>query len=90
MRCPFCENANDHRLFVLAIEGEKHLRIDYCDAGSGYLKTYIGEGGRERITGRLDLTSSRSFRQRAPAETIGYVALRDLSSISEARSVARD
>lgn len=44
MRCPFCENANDHRLFVLAIQGEKHLRIDYCDACSGYLKTYVGEG----------------------------------------------
>ena len=44
MRCPFCENANEHQLFVLAIEGEKFLRIDYCDACSGYLKTYIGEG----------------------------------------------
>lgn len=44
MRCPFCENANDHRLFVFAIEGEKHLRIDYCGACRGYLKTYDGEG----------------------------------------------
>lgn len=44
MTCPFCENANDHRLFVLTIEGEKHLRIDYCGACSGYIKTYDGEG----------------------------------------------
>ena len=44
MTCPFCENANDHRLFVLTIEGEKHLRIDYCGACGGYLKTYDGEG----------------------------------------------
>ena len=41
--CPFCENANDHRLSVLAIEGERQLRIDYCDSCSGYLKTYDGE-----------------------------------------------
>lgn len=44
MRCPFCENANDRTLFVLAIEGEKHLRIDYCGSCNGYLKTYAGEG----------------------------------------------
>jgi FdhE protein len=44
MRCPFCENTNDHRLFVLVIEGEKHLRIDYCGVCQGYLKTYEGKG----------------------------------------------
>ena len=44
MRCPFCENANDHQLFVLSIEGERLLRIDYCGACRGYLKTYDGEG----------------------------------------------
>jgi FdhE protein len=42
--CPFCENGHDHRLSVLAIEGEKHLRIDYCASCLGYLKTYDGEG----------------------------------------------
>jgi len=29
---------------VVAVEGEAGLRIDYCDACSGYLKTYDGEG----------------------------------------------
>jgi FdhE protein len=42
--CPFCENQNDHRLAVLAVEGEGGLRIDYCEACRGYLKTYNGEG----------------------------------------------
>jgi FdhE protein len=41
--CPFCET-EDHRLLTLAIEGESRLRIDYCEACSGYLKTYTGEG----------------------------------------------
>jgi len=42
--CPFCQSAEDHRLAVLAIEGEGGLRIDYCEACGGYLKTYNGEG----------------------------------------------
>jgi FdhE protein len=42
--CPFCENQNDHRLAALAVEGEGGLRIDYCEACRGYLKTYDGEG----------------------------------------------
>jgi FdhE protein len=42
--CPFCENDDDHRLAVVAIEGEGGLRIDYCHACGGYLKTYAGEG----------------------------------------------
>lgn len=41
--CPFCES-DDQRLLTLAIEGEKNLRIDYCQSCSGYLKTYIGQG----------------------------------------------
>lgn len=43
-RCPFCEDTDDHRLSVLAVEGEEGLRIDYCDSCRGYLKTYDGEG----------------------------------------------
>jgi FdhE protein len=43
-RCPFCEDADDHRLSVLAVEGEAGLRIDYCESCRGYLKTYAGEG----------------------------------------------
>jgi FdhE protein len=42
--CPFCDSQNDHRLSVLAIEGEPALRIDHCETCSGYLKTYDGEG----------------------------------------------
>jgi FdhE protein len=41
---PFCEDPDDHRLSVLAVEGEGGLRIDYCDSWRGYLKTYEGEG----------------------------------------------
>ena len=42
--CPFCESADDHRLSALAIDGEKYLRIDYCQSCRAYLKTYDGEG----------------------------------------------
>jgi len=42
--CPFCESADDHRLSALAIEGEKYLRIDYCEFCRAYLKTFDGEG----------------------------------------------
>jgi FdhE protein len=42
--CPFCEPRDDHRLAVVAIEGEQGLRIDFCDTCTGYLKTYDGEG----------------------------------------------
>ena len=42
--CPFCRNEDDHRLGVIAVEGEGGLRIDYCDQCGGYLKTYQGQG----------------------------------------------
>jgi len=42
--CPFCEGKGDSRLAVVTVEGESGLRIDYCDACKGYLKTYDGEG----------------------------------------------
>jgi FdhE protein len=42
--CPFCESADDHRLSALTIEGEKYLRIDYCQSCRAYLKTYDGAG----------------------------------------------
>lgn len=42
--CPFCQSADDHRLAVVAVEGESGLRIDYCEACSGYVKTYEGQG----------------------------------------------
>jgi len=42
--CPFCQREDDHRLAVVAVEGEAGLRIDYCEACSGYIKTYEGSG----------------------------------------------
>jgi FdhE protein len=42
--CPFCEAEDDHRLAAVAVEGENGLRIDYCEACGGYLKTYSGAG----------------------------------------------
>jgi len=42
--CPFCERTDDHRLSVIAIEGEGGLRLDACESCNGYLKTYDGEG----------------------------------------------
>jgi FdhE protein len=42
--CPFCDVQDEHRLTVLAVEGERGLRIDYCETCGGYLKTYDGEG----------------------------------------------
>lgn len=42
--CPFCEMSADHRLLSLSVEGENSLRIDYCDACRGYIKTYVGNG----------------------------------------------
>lgn len=41
-RCPFCDS-DVQRLLVVAVEGEAGLRIDYCEACRGYLKTYVGE-----------------------------------------------
>jgi FdhE protein len=41
--CPFCES-DDHQHATVAIEGDTSLRIDYCEACGGYLKTYNGEG----------------------------------------------
>jgi len=42
--CPFCQSDDDNRLAVVAVEGEAGLRIDYCEACSGYVKTYEGQG----------------------------------------------
>jgi FdhE protein len=42
--CPFCQSEDDHRLAVVAVEGESGLRIDYCEACGGYVKTYEGQG----------------------------------------------
>jgi FdhE protein len=42
--CPFCDTPDEHRLSALVIEGEKYLRIDYCQSCRAYLKTYNGDG----------------------------------------------
>jgi FdhE protein len=38
------DSQDEHPVSVVAIEGEEGLRIDYCEACRGYLKTYNGEG----------------------------------------------
>lgn len=42
--CPFCDLQDKDRLAVYSVADEGGLRIDYCEACSGYLKTYDGEG----------------------------------------------
>lgn len=42
--CPFCVNEDDSQLGILVVEGEKDLRIDYCECCNGYIKTYNGSG----------------------------------------------
>ena len=42
-RCPFCETESS-RLSSYTVEGERGLRLDYCEACRGYLKTYDGQG----------------------------------------------
>ncbi len=44
--CPFCETAS-HRLASVGIDGERGLRIDYCESCHGYLKTYDGSGDED-------------------------------------------
>jgi FdhE protein len=46
--CPFCES-DVQKLAVVAVEGEGGLRIDYCEACRGYLKTYAGEGDEKLL-----------------------------------------
>jgi FdhE protein len=41
--CPFCES-DAQRLDSVIVEGESGLRIDYCAACGGYIKTYDGHG----------------------------------------------
>jgi FdhE protein len=53
-QCPFCES-DSQRLAVLAVQGEAGLRIDYCEACKGYLKTYDGQG--DEAVQLLDWTS---------------------------------
>lgn len=47
--CPFCDAQDEHRLAVVAVEGESGLRIDYCEGCRGYLKTYEGQGSEELL-----------------------------------------
>jgi FdhE protein len=44
--CPHCANEEAGRLGILDVDGEgAPLRIDYCEACRGYVKTYAGAGG---------------------------------------------
>jgi len=42
-RCAFCDSQDDQEISVLSIAGEDALRIAYCEACEGYLKTYSGK-----------------------------------------------
>jgi FdhE protein len=46
--CPFCER-DAHRLQVISLEGEAGLRVDWCEACRGYLKTLNGQGDDELL-----------------------------------------
>jgi FdhE protein len=46
--CPFCDT-DSQRLASMTIEGERELRLDYCESCSGYLKTYNGEGNESLL-----------------------------------------
>jgi FdhE protein len=46
--CPFCEG-DEHRISVLAVDGEAGLRIDHCEVCRAYLKTYAGQGDEELL-----------------------------------------
>ena len=69
--CPFCQSEGDHRLAVVAVEGEAGLRIDYCEACSGYVKTYEGQGNESVLLAdwtslHLDVVArDRGFMRRA-------------------------
>jgi FdhE protein len=45
-QCPFCDD-DRQRIGVVAVEGEGGLRIDFCEACQGYLKTYAGQGSED-------------------------------------------
>jgi FdhE protein len=47
--CPFCEQADDHHIAVMEIEGEGELRIEYCTSCRSYLKTYNGQGNESLL-----------------------------------------
>ncbi len=69
--CPFCQSKDDHRLAVVAVEGEAGLRIDYCEACGGYVKTYEGTGSESVLLAdwtsfHLDvIASDRGLKRRA-------------------------
>lgn len=46
--CPFCET-DAAELSTVAIEGERGLRVDYCESCHGYLKTYTGDRDEELL-----------------------------------------
>jgi FdhE protein len=45
--CAFCDNEDDTQLGVIGLEDEGGLRVDYCRACGGYLKTYSAEGSED-------------------------------------------
>ena len=72
MSCPFCQRQSGHQLSTLLVEGEKHIRIDYCECCNGYLKTYNGEGSEGVL-----LKDWTSFHLDLMAEDYGLMRLGD-------------
>ena len=78
MACPFCGVADPDRLGIFEVEGEGEgaVRIDYCAACDGYVKTYTGEGDEELFladwpTLHLDLAARWRGLRRAGASLYG-------------------
>jgi FdhE protein len=75
--CPFCDAQDEHRLAVVAVEGEGGLRLDYCETCGGYLKTYDGEGNESVLLAdwtslHLDLVARERGLKRLAASLFAF------------------
>jgi FdhE protein len=61
---------------VLAVQGERDLRVDYCESCCGYLKTYVGRGSENVLLAdwtsiHLDLIAQNRGLRRPAASLYG-------------------
>ena len=78
-QCPFCEN-DSHRLSGIKADGEPELRIDFCEACRGYLKTYEGHGQEPLLLAdwtslQLDLLAHQRGLRREAASLYDFESL---------------